>query len=479
MSPAIPIVEEGGIQHFSEWLFRSNLGLLAYFSVHAGLGVMMRTVPGISSLHAFITIAMGISYCLLRRQPRNWAFLAGYVVAAEVVWKMTNGLIYWEQGKYGVILILALAIGTTRAGGNIMAMTQFALMLPSAAVTVMLLPLALAVDSLSFNMSGPLCLCVASVFFAGVRLSPMDLFRLFVVMLGPLFGIAVITVFNILTVPVEFEFKNSSNYFVTGGFGPNQVSAALGLGILLCFVLLLAGRLPTLSRIFLGGTLLLMISQSAFTFSRNGIYCGVGASILAIPFLVVDAKARKRLLFFIPVLAVILIFVLIPRIDEFTGGKLTDRFEQTSGSGREDILAAELELWKSNPVFGVGPGVGRYVRADVWEAAAHTEFTRLLAEHGLFGLLALLLYPVLFIHAFLSSRSPLQRGIVTCSVAWAISFMLVNAMRMAAPGFMFGLAFAQLTGPAAFTGSHDLPALEVDDTGYRSTGIYSKAEFSR
>ena len=55
------------------------------------------------------------------------------------------------------------------------------------------------------------------------------------------------------------------------------------------------------------------------------------------------------------------------------------------------ILLADLELWARNPILGVGPGMAAWGREEILDAriSAHTEFSRLLAEHGLFGAAAL------------------------------------------------------------------------------------------
>jgi O-antigen ligase len=357
---------------------------------------------------------------------------------------MTRGAIFWEQGKYVVILTMVLAIGRTRQASNPLPVAQFALLIPSSLITLVLLPFSLARDALSFNLSGPLCLCVTAVFLSTVVLGERDLCKLLVLALGPIFGIAVLTVYNLATVPIEVEFTNRSNYFVTGGFGPNQVSAALGLGIVLGVLLVLAGRLPAFSRLLLAGCVLFFVSQSALTLSRNGLYCGIGSGLLATPFLLTDPKVRRRFVVAVPILSALFVFAVLPALDSVTDGGVSRRLDETSSTGRDEILAGELELWRQNPVFGVGPGVARYVRGDVWEAAAHTEFSRLLAEHGLFGLAALLLYPVMALATFLSAKTGLSRATVVAGVSWSLSFMLVNAMRMAAPSLLFGMAFLRI-----------------------------------
>ena len=62
-------------------------------------------------------------------------------------------------------------------------------------------------------------------------------------------------------------------------------------------------------------------------------------------------------------------------------------------SGRAKIMALDLEIFRDYPLMGVGPGAAHHLR---WRygygqtVAAHSEFTRMLAEHGLFGAISLL-----------------------------------------------------------------------------------------
>ena len=56
-------------------------------------------------------------------------------------------------------------------------------------------------------------------------------------------------------------------------------------------------------------------------------------------------------------------------------------------------MALDLEIFKDNFLMGVGPGVARELRwryGYAIEIGAHSEFTRMLSEHGLFGLISLL-----------------------------------------------------------------------------------------
>jgi O-antigen ligase len=76
------------------------------------------------------------------------------------------------------------------------------------------------------------------------------------------------------------------------------------------------------------------------------------------------------------------------------------------------------------------------------EGAAHTEYTRMLAEHGMFGLLAMLVLFAIAIRTFQRARALEARAFVGALFVWSALFMLINAMRLVAPAFVAGLACA-------------------------------------
>ena len=71
--------------------------------------------------------------------------------------------------------------------------------------------------------------------------------------------------------------------------------------------------------------------------------------------------------------------------------------------------------------------------------AAHTEITRLLAEHGLFGLIAVLLLMGLAVRAWIKAPDAVARGFVAACVVWSLTEMGHSAMRIAVTAFVFGL----------------------------------------
>jgi hypothetical protein len=99
-----------------------------------------------------------------------------------------------------------------------------------------------------------------------------------------------------------------------------------------------------------------------------------------------------------------------------------------------------LEIWGDHLIFGVGPGMsGQHRQGELNSIQAHMEYTRLLAEHGVFGLVAIGFLIALSLKSFRQVQSPAQKAFVISLLAWSLLFMFTTAMRTAAPAFLFGL----------------------------------------
>jgi hypothetical protein len=105
----------------------------------------------------------------------------------------------------------------------------------------------------------------------------------------------------------------------------------------------------------------------------------------------------------------------------------------------------DLQMWRENPIFGVGPGMGMLYRYSLQKwVAAHTEYSRLVAEHGVFGLLALILLVVMVIQSIRRARTIMGKALAAAMVSWTLLFMMIDGMRLVAPAFAFGLSFAAI-----------------------------------
>jgi O-antigen ligase len=218
----------------------------------------------------------------------------------------------------------------------------------------------------------------------------------------------------------------------------------LSLAALACFLLLML-ETPRKFKALFFGLLALFLVQSVLTFSRGGLYIASISCVVASFFLFGDKRLRPKLILLFGVVLALAVVVVVPMLDKFTQGALAARYKNTQLTNRDHLAAADLEIWLENPVLGVGTGQAAFHRGqilDVQMVASHTEFARLLAEHGVFGIAAGLL---LFFMAWTNlrrARSVPVKATVAAALAWSFLFMAGSGMRLVAPSFMFGLSFA-------------------------------------
>lgn len=419
--------------------------LLLFLGLHAPMAIVVRSLSDLPRLHALAVLGLGVWWATLGRRPA-WAVAAAtYIGGAEILWRMTGTGLIWEFGKYSAALILLLVFVRLpdHRTTNWSALLYLGLLLPSALITLQELGPSLARDALSFNLSGPLALAVAVLFFSSVQAAAIDLELVVFSLLAPTLGVLAICTSSTLTAGA-IRFYAESNYVTSGGFGPNQVSAVLGLGALLALLLALQSVQAWRRWAFLGLTLWFLV-QGVLTFSRGGVL----NALICIGFLLIHLVRQPRVR--VTVLAVLVLFtflgtaVIFPRLNQFTGGALQERYSSTAAGLRGTLIEEDLELWREHPMLGVGPGMSKYHRTNIlgMEVASHTEFTRLLAEHGAFGLMALVVLVAIAGVAYLRAPSALEKAWVAALSGWSFIEMSHSAMRIVAISLLIGLAAVQ------------------------------------
>lgn len=410
-----------------------------FFAAHVPFALLARTFSIVVFFHGAVAFAAGLWFALQPRRADQVAYVAAYIVGSEVLWRMITDALPWESAKYGTTVIFALAL-LARDGvkGLLWPALAFGLLIPSAFVTVTEANPAHVRGMLSFNLSGPLSLAVCSAFFARLELSPARTQRLFLALVAPVVAIGTNVVTHLASLE-RIAFNYESNFSTSGGFGPNQVSLALGLGALASLWCVLERGIGWPLRCLLLGFLLWFGTQSALTFSRGGLLGAMIAGAVAVAFLTGYRETRGKLAIVVPIVAVIGYFIVWPALVNFTGGALAVRYSETSLTHRDELGAEDLDLWRDRPVLGVGPGMSPLRHRD--GVAAHTEFTRLMAEHGSFGAAAIFLMLGLGVRRVLTAASPREKGLVASALTWSFLFMLNSAMRTVAPSFMYGLSF--------------------------------------
>jgi hypothetical protein len=417
--------------------------------LHAPLAVALKIVPYLSTLHALVSLAIALMF-VVKRYPIGWV-VAGcaYLVGAEAIWRMTDALVFYEFGKYSVIVVVVTAMCVRRRPViRKLPILYLALLAPAALLTIIKVwQVDVVRQLLSSELSGPVAYAACSIFLLGRTMSRNDVLRCLVAMLAPIAGVAALTWFGIRT--TEIQFGASSNDAASGGFGPNQVAATLGLGMVVCFLFLTSRTGGMGLKVTLAGLMVWFGIQAALTFSRSGLYFAVAAMLAGSAFLVADL--RRFVLVLVLGLALLGLgkFVIAPQLNAFTGGAIESRFARTDLTGRGNLMIGDLMVFVHHPLLGAGVGLARRERFEVAGNSnkSHTEFTRLLSEHGILGLAALVLILVMSIQSVLRQSPGWPKAFSAALVAFALIFMTGTGMRMAIPSFLLAFAGVRIVTP--------------------------------
>jgi len=132
-------------------------------------------------------------------------------------------------------------------------------------------------------------------------------------------------------------------------------------------------------------------------------------------------------------------------------------------------MQGEINIFKANPLFGIGPGMITLYNEKIYgfRISTHTEITRILAEHGILGLIALLIIIVLPIKKFLRMDKRLK-SLAIVFVIFALLSMGHSAMRVAMISFAYGLSFVNLFPIGQKNSLHRKQTLDPRLHSYRS-----------
>lgn len=419
---------------------------------------VMMVAPIVGQLVALAIIGL-IVYAGIQRSTPLLLCVAAYLPGAEIAWRQVGVALPYLIAPYLLIVVSLVGVLTshkqlTKPGRT--ALLYFALLLPAVLVTYTTTG-GNARKLIAFGMAGPAALALLVVLCSQLTIVTALYRRLLWILvisgLGPL--TVALTLINEYIVNVgELEFTTESNFLTSGGFGPVQVSSLMGLTVLAALLLFLAERefVPRLFAILIGGWAMV---QSLLTFSRGGMI----ATAIAIAGLTLsqatDRRNRNRVLGAVAAAFAIGWFLIIPQVDAFTKGKLNERFSETT-TGRTTLASGDFEIFLENPAFGVGPGMSKYRRLSFeicqlrqdrcnFEGSSHTEFTRMPAEHGIAGVIAIGLMVALSVQALRRAGPSLPLTITM--LLWALAQMVYANLRIAAVPVVFAFAFLRVRSP--------------------------------
>jgi hypothetical protein len=429
----------------SQRYFIDRYGVYALMALHIPLAIANELDAAVSTFHALLIFGVGLIVAIRAKSPENIVVFGAYITGVEVLWRMTRSEVFWEFGKYATIALMVLVLVRFRYTRiPTVALLYILPMLPSLILTFSVVPLNTAAQYISGALSGPLALMVAIWFFSYARIDLRLFRRTLFGLIIPIVGMAALSTYFLITRP-DIRFGMESVAEVTGGYNPNQASSILGLGVLAIWLLLLYTKTDLVRRVVLLalGTWFAVISL--LTFSRSGVF----TLLLPVALLLVHSMGKRefraRSLALVGVSVLLFIYFLYPRLEDYTGGAFSARYTDPNLTNRDQIAFADLYTFSENALMGVGPGMSPRYRAALngMLVGTHTEYSRVLAEHGLFGIISLLTLGALCWQTFQrSATSDVARGTTLAALSWSLVFMTHAATRIVAPSFLIGLTCA-------------------------------------
>ena len=418
---------------------------------HVLIGFMGYALPFTTKIYGYGIFLYGIYYVVKNQNRNNEALLAAaYIVGSEVFLRMTDGNPLYEISKYAVMVFVLIGMYYSGFSKGAAPYWIFLILLVPG-IILATFTLNFNTDmrkAIAFNMSGPVCLGVASLYTFRRKMLLEDINKILFSMGLPIVTCMVYLIFYTPNVR-DVITGTQSNYETSGGYGPNQVATILGLGM---FVFLSRIILESKSKVQLIINVILTLNiayRGMITFSRGGMITGFLMIFLLLLFLYFKSNGQGKIkLNYIFAFLIVASFATWSYTSFQTGGLIEKRYanEDAAGrkkksqfTGREEIAQSEIDMFLKNPIFGVGVGKGVEVRKQETgiSALSHDEITRMLAEHGSLGVIGLVLLFFTPLVLYLENKFNMY---LLCFVAFW--FLTINhaAMRTAAPAFVYSLS---------------------------------------
>lgn len=424
-------------------IFHILIGLLAYVD----RSLMVFYMLGILGYFIYSII--------LKNNKALYVLLAAaYITGVEVFLRMTKAFVFYETGKYAVMFFVLLGILYLGFKRNAISyIVYILLLLPGVLVSLD----AISYDAnfrttVLFNLSGPLCLSFAAIFCYGRTISLKNFLKVLDFIVYPL--ISTVVYITLYTPDIqEVVTGTASNAALSGGYGPNQVATILGLGMFILFSRLLIPYKNIIVQWCMMFLMIVMTYRALLTFSRGGVLISLIISVVFIVIIYISSSIKSKAKITVKVLSLLGIALMVWSYTLVqTGGLIGNRYANEDALGREkedittgrvDLLAVEIDAFKENPIFGIGIGQGKFQFREEMGiiSASHNEISRMLSEHGLLGILALLILLIAPMVTKMKGRKNIY--FYPFLLFWGLT-IVTTSMRIAAPAFIYALCLLNI-----------------------------------
>ena len=425
-----------------------------WFGLHMLLGIFCILSPKIIIFWFYIILILSlnkiISDWILRSSVRYLFPLTIYLASFEVFARLlgSSPFIPWELSKYLILLISFLNLFFLKYQmKSFFGFLLFLLLIPGIIIDS---GNNISLNQLAYNVLGPMSIACLLIIFEKDKITETN-FNSFLKLIW--FSSISLLIYVAIETPdiSKLNFSLNANFQATGGFGSNQIATILGLGMFLSFYAWMNKLEFSGSHRIDGFFIFLFAYQGFLSFSRGGMLVGIFCILIYYLLLIrsdnyegftIKRKLKPATFFGI---GLFFIFSSYFIINIFSEGNINYRYLgetettlsgkkiktlNTITTGRYEIMEGDLELWKENFIFGTGVGSSKLMRNNGLDRnASHNEFTRLLAEHGIFGFLYIFILLIFFFRLVFLKKRTVGNAIVVTLFMIGVGTMVHSGMR--------------------------------------------------
>ena len=428
--------------------------------VHVILGFVILYFPLIVAGWYYFILLVAIFTAISQRDSGYVILLIAYNLGIEIIGRMLNVQPYipWEMNKYltPILFVLIVIIDNFKKSNMVLGLIVVLLSIPGWLFGNS------ATNRLVFSMMGIINLGLMVALFYNRKISLSFLLGIFRAVVLPL--VSILSYITIKTPSFsDIQFSLGANFSTTGGFGSNQMSTILGVGVLIMAMAVMIQKTlfykPWIDMLLAG----YFLFRGLLSFSRGGVLVAVLSFFVFFYFIRMSKILYKyritiRKIDIRKVIIILIGFVFVFVIaNNITHGVLLDRYkgetnktlsgkgEKTLDSfttGRWEIMVSDLEMWRDHIIWGVGGGNSAFLRPQygVQQIVAHTEFSRLLADQGMFGLFILIIVTFFIPYNLLINRNSMERSILLSLYVLGFLTSFHAGMRTFVTPFFVGLS---------------------------------------